>query len=74
MLVTKVSTEAVTHQEWVEGGSKFFAKVNLGNNAIHKFNRMLKEGVDHHLLLKEGDLVEQLVDLCDLLKIRRIEI
>jgi L-fucose isomerase-like protein len=74
MLVAKVSTEAVTHQEWVDGGSKFFAKVNLGNNAIHKFNRMLKEGVDHHLLLKEGDLVEQLVDLCDLLKIRKIEI
>jgi hypothetical protein len=25
-------------------------------------------------LLKEGDLVEHLLDLCDLLKIRRIEI
>jgi hypothetical protein len=26
------------------------------------------------VLLKEGDLVEHLLDLCDLLKIRRIEI
>ena len=74
MLVAKVSTEPVSHQEWVDGGSKFFAKVNLGGNAIDKFDKMLAEGVDHHLLLKEGDLVEQLVDLCDLLKIKRIEI
>jgi len=74
MLVTKVSTEPVTHQEWVDGGSKFFAKANLGGNAIDKFNKMLAEGMDHHLLLKEGDLVEQLVDLCDLLKIKIVEI
>lgn len=74
MLVAKVSTEPVSHQEWVDGGSKFFAKVNLGGNAIEKFNKMLTEGIDHHLLLKEGDLVEQLVDLCDLLKIKRIKI
>jgi len=74
MLVAKVSTEPVTHQEWVDGGSKFFAKVNLGGNAIEKFNKMLTEGIDHHLLLKEGDLIEQLVDLCDLLKIKRVEI
>jgi len=74
MLIAKVSTEPVTHQEWVDGGSKFFAKVNLGGNAIDKFNKMLVAGVDHHLLLKEGDLVEQLVDLCDLLKIKRVEI
>ena len=74
MLVAKVSTEEVTYQEWVDGGSKFFAKVNLGANALDKFNQMLAEGVDHHFLLKEGDLVEHLVDLCDLLKIRRIEI
>jgi len=74
MLLAKVSTEPVTHQEWVDGGSKFFAKVNLGENAIDKFNKMLTEGVDHHLLLKEGNLVEQLVDLCDLIKIKRIEI
>jgi len=30
MLVEKVSTESVSHQEWIDGGSKFFAKVNLG--------------------------------------------
>lgn len=74
MLIAKVFTEPVTHREWVDGGSKFFAKVNLGGNAIIKFNKMLAAGVDHHLLLKEGDLVEQLIDLCDLLKIKRVEI
>ncbi|MBA7573309.1 hypothetical protein ES708_15105 [subsurface metagenome] len=74
MLVTKVSTEQVSNQEWVDGGSKFFAKVNLDDNAISKFNKMLSEGVDHHLLLKEGNLIEQLSDFCKLLKIRRIEI
>ena len=74
MLVTKVSTEPVTHQEWVDGGSKFFAKANLRGNAIDKFNKMLAEGMDHHLLLKEGDLVEQLADLCDLIKIKRVQI
>ncbi|MBA7514504.1 hypothetical protein ES705_06534 [subsurface metagenome] len=73
MLVAKVSTEPVSHQEWVNSGSKFFAKVNLGGNAIDKFDKMLAEGIDHHLLLKEGDLVEQLVDLCDLIKIKRVE-
>ena len=73
MLIAKVTTEPVTHQEWVDGGSKFFAKVNLGGDVINKFNKLLSEGIDHHLLLKEGDLVEQLADLCDLLKIKRVE-
>jgi L-fucose isomerase-like protein len=74
MLIAKVSTEQVSYQEWVDGGSKFFAKVNLGSDAISKFNKMLSEGIDHHLLLKEGDLVELLTDLCTLLKIKRVEI
>ena len=74
MLVEKVSTESVTRQEWIDGGSKFFAKVNLGGDAIEKFNKMLSEGIDHHLLIKEGDLVDELVDLCDLLRIRRVKI
>jgi hypothetical protein len=74
MLLAKVSTEPVTQQEWVDGGSKFFAKVNLGDKAIDKFNKMLSEGVDHHLLLKEGNLVEQLADLCNLVKIKIVEI
>lgn len=46
MLVTKVATESVTHQEWLDGGSKFFAKVNLGGDAIEKFNKMLNQGID----------------------------
>jgi len=74
ILLAKVSTEPVIHQEWVDGGSKFFAKVNLGGNAIDKFNKILAEGIDHHLLLKEGDLFEEFADLCDLLKIKKVEI
>jgi len=72
MLVAKGSTEHVTEEEWIKGGRKFFAKVNLGDETLKKFEKMLSEGVDHHLLLKEGDLTSQLSDLCDILSIKKI--
>ena len=74
MFILKGSVEAATEEEWVEGGSKFYAKVNVGSDALKVFEKMLTEGVDHHLLVKEGDLVAQLEDFCELFKTETVTI
>jgi hypothetical protein len=33
---------------------------------------MLAEGVDHHLLVKEGDVSAQLEDLCNILGMKKV--
>jgi L-fucose isomerase-like protein len=69
MLVAKGSSERVSLEEWKEAGSKFVARIRMEGGALAAFERMLAQGVDHHLLVREGDFVAQLKDLCDLLGI-----
>ncbi len=71
MLITKGSTREIDHKTWVEAGSKFLAMVKV-DNVQTLFDAMLSEGVDHHLLIKEGNVTPQLDYLCELLKIKKI--
>jgi len=49
-------------------------KVKFEKKVEEIFNRMLAEGVDHHLLVKGGDLAAHLGDLCDILGLEKVEI
>ena len=74
VLILTGSTEKIDGKVWVEAGSKLLIKVKFEKNVEEIFNRMLTEGVDHHLLVKEGDVSAQLADLCDILGMKKVVI
>jgi L-fucose isomerase-like protein len=59
-------SQQVPTREWVRAGSKFMARLSFGAGARGVLETMVGGGVDHHLLLREGDLRGHLRDLCDL--------
>lgn len=72
MLITKGKTEPITEKEWLDAGKKLLVKLSFNCDIKEAFERMLSEGIDHHLVLKEDDLTSQLIDLCDLLEVRKV--
>ncbi|RLE13870.1 hypothetical protein DRJ04_03480 [Candidatus Aerophobetes bacterium] len=72
MLIAKGETKSITEKEWIDGGRKLLVKLCLSCSTKEPFDKMLSEGIDHHLLLKEGNLTSQLMDLCDLLGVKKV--
>ena len=48
----RVQTE---FEEWVEGGEKLLVKLHVAKKASSVVNELMEKGMDHHLLVKEGD-------------------
>ncbi len=71
MLITKGKAEPIIEKEWLDAGKRLLVKLSFNCDIKEAFERMLSGGIDHHLLLKEGDLTSQLVDLCDLLGVSK---
>jgi len=72
LFVATGSTLPVSHEEWVASGSKFVARVRPDSDAASLVQMMLDEGVDHHLLLKEGDISKELGVMCRFLGITEV--
>jgi hypothetical protein len=72
VLILTGSTEKIDGKTWAEAGSKLLIKVKFEKKVEEIFNRMLAEGVDHHLLVKEGDVSAQLEDLCNILGMKKV--
>lgn len=72
MFISKGKAEPIMEKEWVGAGRKLIAKLRFDCDVKVAFSRMLAQGVDHHLLLKEGNITSQLADLCNLLGIRKV--
>lgn len=66
LFATLARSQRVPTQAWVRAGSKFMARLSFGIGAQEVLERMIDGGVDHHLLLHEGDLQGHLRDLCEL--------
>jgi len=65
-------SQRVSTQDWGRAGSKFMARLSFERGAREVLDMMVGGGVDHHLLLREGDLLGHLRDLCDLWGIDRV--
>jgi hypothetical protein len=62
---------SISQEEWVQGGSKFMAKLRFRIDARTVMEEMLNHGTDHHLLVISGNLLFALGSSCDLLKIEK---
>ncbi len=52
--------------EWERWGRGFLADVTAAEGGARLLDRMFESGMDHHMLLQEGDLKPQLRDLAEL--------
>lgn len=65
MFVAKGRTLPVTHEEWVEGGSKLLVNLQFDTPAQSVIDQLIKGGMDHHFVIKEGDYTKELSAFCD---------
>jgi L-arabinose isomerase len=72
VLILTGSTLEIDPQVWVDAGSKLLIKVKFEQKVEKIFDKMLSEGVDHHFLVKEGDISAQLEDFCDILEMKKV--
>ena len=65
IFVAKARTLEVTYDEWVAGGSKLIVNLQFDVPAKEALDRMMDAGMDHHLLLKEGDYTKEMKAFCN---------
>jgi L-fucose isomerase-like protein len=56
----------IPYPEWETWGKGFLAEVAATGGAAKLLGRMFDSGMDHHMLLQEGDQTAQLTDLAEL--------
>ena len=67
VFIAKGRTLDVTHEEWVEGGSKLLVNLQYDVPARSVVDQLIKGGMDHHFVIKEGDYTKEMEALCDYL-------
>lgn len=72
LLVEKGSVVEATRQEWVEGGEKLLVKLHVEQQASQMIRRMTELGLDHHLLVKEGNHTEMLRYICKFMDVKAV--
>ena len=60
LLVESGGVLEATHDEWVRGGQKLLVKLQVQQKASLMVHKLMQLGLDHHLLVKEGDHTELL--------------
>lgn len=72
MLVESGRVIKAEQQEWIDGGEKLLVKLGLNLKASEAVDKLIEAGMDHHLLVKEGDYTDMMSLLCKYLKIKEI--
>lgn len=72
MLIAKGKTLNVSYDEWVDAGSKMIAKLRFNKKPSEFVDSMMRAGLDHHFVIKEGDYTQELSMICDYLNIEKV--
>lgn len=72
ILVDKASVVEATHEEWVQGGEKLLVKLQVAQKASLMVQKLMELGMDHHLLVKEGDHTEVLRLICKYMGVKAV--
>ena len=74
MLIAKAETVPVSQEEWDDAGRRLLVKLRFKKNAGEVMDIFMNEGIDHHLVIREGDCTDTLAMMCDFLGIKKIEL
>ena len=59
-------------QDYDKAGRRLALKLRFDVPVEEAVNGMLKAGLDHHLVIREGDYTETLCTICDLLGVEKV--
>jgi L-fucose isomerase-like protein len=74
MLVAKAASLGVCDQDWRNAGRKFHGRLRFGIPAARVFDAMLRMGVDHHFVTRQGDCSAELAQCCRLTGIETLRL
>ncbi|MCD8123079.1 MAG: hypothetical protein LUE65_12775 [Clostridiales bacterium] len=72
ILVESGKTVEASRQEWIDGGEKLLVKLEIGMKASEAVASLMEAGMDHHLLVKEGDYTALMSLLCKYLNVKKV--
>lgn len=72
LLIEKGAVVKATEQEWIAGGEKLLVKLQLDKDVLEFVDQLMSEGMDHHLVIKEGNYQEIMSMLCKFLGIKKV--
>ena len=72
MLIARGQTVAVSDEDYDKAGRRLALKLRFDVPVEEAVNGMLKAGLDHHLVIREGDYTETLCTICDLLGVEKV--
>ncbi len=72
LLIETADIAEATDKEWVEGGEKLFVKLHMPIKASEVVQKLIDSGMDHHLVVKEGDFTEILSSVCKYMDIEKV--
>ena len=74
LLIEKADVVKAEYEEWKEGGEKLLVKLHVPVKASDTVDKMMKIGMDHHLIVKEGDLTAIMSAICKYMGIEKVTI
>lgn len=74
LLVETADVTKAEHDEWVEGGEKLLVKLHVPVKASETVDKLMDIGLDHHLIVKEGDLTAIMSAICKYMGIEKVTI
>ena len=72
MLIGKGRTLEIPREEWVANGEKMMVHLQFQKEVDVVMRSMFEEGMDHHLLIHEGDCTELMELFCDYMGIQKV--
>ena len=72
LLVEKADVVEPSREEWIEGGEKLLVKLHVAEKASTVVDKLMEKGMDHHLLVKEGDHRAVLSAVCKYLGVEKV--
>lgn len=72
VLIERADVVEATHEEWVNGGEKLLVKLHIAEKASKAVDKLMEKGMDHHLIVKEGDYAEMLATVCKYMGIETV--
>lgn len=64
MLLSKAASIGMEQQDWLDAGRKFHGRLRFAIPATQTFNELLRKGVDHHIVARQGDCLSDLACFC----------
>lgn len=72
MLIGRGETLPVTKEEWDAADNRLLVKLRFAGQVQDVIDTMIEKGVDHHVVIREGDFAKELEGFCDFMGVEKV--